>query len=153
MTAATESLEAAKRAYPGKDNWGYSDLYDYEPLLKTLGEIVVQVDDDEYQGDSYLVLRDGERFGYLIFGWGSCSGCDWLQDCNSYEDVAELHADLVSKIHWEPSSAELRKWMIERDWSLQHDSYGSRFDEFLPKALAALEPSTGTLGTERSEGA
>lgn len=47
-------------------------LYEYEPLIDSMpGDVVVQVDQD----NTWVLLRDGERWGYLEFGWGS-----WLAD-------------------------------------------------------------------------
>lgn len=73
---------------------------DYTPLLKSLGDIIARVDQDDYQGDSWVLFRDGDRFGYLQFGWGSCSGCDSLQSCDSYAEIEKLREDLLSKIRW-----------------------------------------------------
>ena len=64
---------------------------DYRPMIDSFGyEILLQVDDKDYQGDSRLLFRDVSRYGILIFGWGSCSGCDSLQACESLEDVEKL---------------------------------------------------------------
>ena len=56
----------------------YSDesyFGDYQPLLESFEyDILLQIDDNDYQGDSRLLFKDGDRFGILTFGWGSCSG-------------------------------------------------------------------------------
>lgn len=56
----------------------------YQPIMDSFGNIILQVDDNDYQGDSRLLYREDDRIGFLQFGWGSCSGCDSLQACHSY---------------------------------------------------------------------
>ena len=53
---------------------------------------------DDYQGDSVVLFGHGEYRGILIFGWGSCSGCDALKGCFSYQDIEELRENLCSGI-------------------------------------------------------
>lgn len=56
--------------YPGADK-GYFSEEDYVPLLQSFGyEILLQVDEDDYQGDSIVIFRDTDsaRYGYLMFG-------------------------------------------------------------------------------------
>ena len=66
------------------ESWGW---YDYQPMLNAFGKVAIQVDDDAYQGDSRLLYDENGKIGVLIFGWGSCSGCDALQACGSLEVV------------------------------------------------------------------
>lgn len=89
-------LKRAALAYP--DFAGYGS--DYQPMLNTFGDILVQVDDTDYQGDTRILYRKGERYGFLNFGWGSCSGCDALAACSSLRDVAELMMKLEGDIKW-----------------------------------------------------
>lgn len=101
--------------YPEPDWRGY--FSEYDPLLASFGyEIVLKVDDDDYQGDSRILYRDGQRFGILTFGWGSCSGCDALQACDNLEEVEELRADLHSQIKWFASPSEALHYINTHDW-------------------------------------
>src|SRR5581483_8336566 len=89
----------------------------YQPLLESFGyDIVLQVDDDDYQGDSRLIFKDDSRYGLLIFGWGSCSGCDSLQACDSMKEIEQLRADIHNNIIWKDSAAELLEFTEKRDW-------------------------------------
>ena len=47
-------------------------------------ELVSFEDDGGYQGDYCAILTDGERLFYYIGQYGSCSGCDWLEDNGRY---------------------------------------------------------------------
>lgn len=111
-------VEVAKRLYPpdkdGKfDRWAY---YDYDSILEYLGNAVVTEFIGNYQGDA-LVLFKGEdnKWGYLSFGWGSCSGCDALQSCSDYEELGALIKWLEYGINWF-SREETLKWFNEHDW-------------------------------------
>lgn len=62
------------------------------------GELLAQVNDmklvsfkteDSYQGEYCAVLTDGERLFYYVDYYGSCSGCDWLEDESDYESNEE----------------------------------------------------------------
>ena len=74
--------------------------YDYTPIIQTFGHVIVRIDEDGYQGDTYVLLGKDDRYGFLVFGWGSCSGCDALQACDSYDDIDALITQLENAIHW-----------------------------------------------------
>ncbi len=114
--------------------------YDYQPMLESFGhDIVLQVDEDDYQGDSYVLFRDADRYGYLRFGWGSCSGCDALQGSKTIEEVEELRQELFDSIQW-GDAASLADRLQDED--VQRCEYSWRVEEwheFRDKALEILE--------------
>ncbi len=97
----------------------YNDDYfctsDYQRMLNEFGEIVIQKDDNDCQGDSYVLYRSGTRYGILIFGWGSCSGCDSLQACRSTDEVQELMNELHNDIQWFDSLEEAQDYLRFKD--------------------------------------
>jgi hypothetical protein len=107
-----------KEVYPEcNTEWGFREAYDYDPLLKSFGyDILMKVDDDDYQGDSRILFKHGKKYGLLIFGWGSCSGCDALQACESYEEISDLRDLLYDQIVWRNSAKELREYIDKKDW-------------------------------------
>jgi hypothetical protein len=92
----------------------------YRDLIDSTGvENLHQVDDNDYQGDSRVLVRDYHRYGLLFFGWGSCSGCDALQAAEGNPaELATLRADLRRKIHREDSAADLLAYIEGKDWTL-----------------------------------
>lgn len=112
-------------------NW----IYDYQPILNAIGNVLIQVDDDDYQGDSRLLYEKEGKFGYLIFGWGSCSGCDALQACESMNDVQDLIDGLVNDVKWFDSLGELKEYFKEKDWELEYSWHSSETKEFIEKVL------------------
>jgi hypothetical protein len=59
------------------------------------GAVVVlsEYHDDDYQGDMYAVLTDREHFWLWRDSFGTCSGCDGLQDSNGQEYIAATLAE------------------------------------------------------------
>lgn len=72
----------------------------YQPMIDSFGDILVQVDDTDYQGDTSVLYRRGDVYGILIFGWGSCSGCDALQGCNTVADIDDVISSTRDMIKW-----------------------------------------------------
>lgn len=88
-------LEDILKAYSDTDYF-----WDYQPLLNLIGDIIIQEDEQDYSGDSYILYRKDDLYGYLNFGWGSCSGCDALQACTSIEEVFSLAQELENDVFW-----------------------------------------------------
>lgn len=88
-------LEDILKAYSNVDYF-----WDYQPLLNLIGDIIIQEDEQDYSGDSYILYKKNDLYGYLNFGWGSCSGCDALQACTSPEEVLSLAQELENDIFW-----------------------------------------------------
>ena len=104
----------AQDIYPDAE-FGFG-VWNYQPIINYFGEVLVQVDDGGYQGDSRVLLRDNEKYGILIFGWGSCSGCDALQACRSYQDIDELIGKLANKMKWFDTAEECLRYVENKDW-------------------------------------
>lgn len=130
-----------ERVYPdaiGRDGrfWG---AYDYSPLIRSFGyDVVLQVDEYDYQGSSWVLFKDGDRYGYLEFGWGSCSGCDALQACESYAEIDQLRKELHESIKW-GSATELLGFFREHDWEGDWSWHALECREFVEKATRILE--------------
>lgn len=76
---------------------GYQDLIEKRGRVK----IIASASDEDYQGDTLLLVQGDSGFGFLIFGWGSCSGCDAYEA--AYDDdheLEELGDSLVRGIQW-----------------------------------------------------
>lgn len=108
-----------------KPDW-IVDYPDYEQIVRSWGwTIAANKTFGMYQGDEVYVLRDGERCGLVVIGYGSCSGCDELDavapwgDDGDWSEVIALSDRLRSEVHWEPSTDDLRRWIDvnpENDW-------------------------------------
>lgn len=116
-------MKTARELYENDGYW-----YDYQPMLNEFGEILHQVDDDGYRGDSFLIYKNDNKYGLLIFGWGSCSGCDALQGCTNIDEVQELMDQLYNDIKWFDSLQELKDYIsnddtVELKWYCISDTF------------------------------
>lgn len=89
---------------------------DYDALVSKFGDVLISCDIGKYQGDTFVVLKKDDKYGYLYFGWGSCSYCDALRGCRDYDDLQQLMDHLESSIRWFDSKDELKQWCKEHDW-------------------------------------
>jgi hypothetical protein len=145
-TWATIESVYPEQAQEQRDHGDFIGLGDYGPLLRSWGySVLLQVDDDDILGDSRLLLLDRHhadgRFGYLKFGWGSCSGCDALQGCQSLDEIAELRRDLHARIQW-GTRAELLAFLRTHDWEGEYD-WGAEQRRFVRAAIALLDDPGG----------
>lgn len=103
----------------------------YDQLVKSWGHEVIDQDEfGSYQGDLIYLLREGDRHGLLVLGYGSCSGCDELQsvepwdDEGDWTDVVLLAVRLAGEVHWEPTKGALMDWVNSYPenhwWSYDH---------------------------------
>lgn len=118
-------MKTAKELYP--EEWaeeqekGYIfHICDYQPMIDELGNVLIQIDDNDYSGDSRILYEKDGKYGFLIFGWGSCSGCDALQSCETMQDVQNIFDSLVHNVKWFNSLEELKKYFKEKDWPLDY---------------------------------
>jgi hypothetical protein len=135
-------LKKIEEVYPdaGKKERSYFDSpYDYRPMVESMAEeVLLEVKENNYSGYSRFLLKDKDRYGYLMFGWGSCSGCDALLACRDYEQIHKLRKELYKDIRWE-TKENLLKWMKKHDW--QGDAAGNTKEcsEFAEKSIALME--------------
>lgn len=125
----------------GDSEW-FDAPSDYDPILKSLGEIVLKSDEGYYQGDYlYLLKNEQEQWGFVIVGYGSCSGCDALQGASSWADVQRLADDIERGVIWdEDPHALLEKAKEKMEYVSWHESTSQ--DHFMKKARAAVREFT-----------
>ena len=98
-------------------------------------EIVATETFGSYQGDLLFTLRDGERIGYVVIGYGSCSGCDALEAIwyysnespwREHEGIKSLSAELLQGVRWFDNAEAFRAGVAETlvrgtDWYIYDD--------------------------------
>lgn len=132
--------QAYLNAGQGNNMGKWFPLWDYKPLVASMGfDVLLQVDEDDYQGDSFLLLKDGNKWGFLTFGWGSCSGCDALQACDSWEDAESLRTEMASSIKWHEGPQQLRDYWGSKDWEAEWFCRNAVWNDFSQQAVAIIE--------------
>lgn len=127
-------MKSAKELY-SPEKVEYSGVWDYNPMLKEFGDILIEIDENNYQGDSFILYKNGNKYGFLTFGWGSCSGCDALQGCNNIEEVQELMDSLYNSIQWFDDLKSVKSYFETRDWKLDWIGHKEEFKDFKRKVL------------------
>lgn len=111
--------------------------YDYNDVVALFEhDVLAQYEEEDYQGDSWYVLLNGSRYGWLTFGWGSCSGCDALQACSNAQEVNELRDELYRSITWYDSKKELLEWLESKEWSTEYSSPSTDFIQEVGKIMS-----------------
>lgn len=121
----------------------YFSAYSYWPMIDSFGKELVHVDDENYQGDTRVLLERGGNIGLLIFGWGSCSGCDALQACTNYKELQDLYNRLESSIQWWDTDAEALKYFNEHDWEGDYSWREKETKEFVKQCKEFLGGRVG----------
>lgn len=105
-----------------KPEWAGEHGTSYEQIVGSWGYDVLEFETfGSYQGDHLALLRRGEEVGLIVFGYGSCSGCDELEsiapswwdddDPGDWRPVIDLSDRLRKSVHWSPSRDDLREWI------------------------------------------
>ena len=111
---------------------------DYDKLLESFGcEIILKVDDDGYEGDSRVLYHLNGRYGLLIFGFGSCSGCDALQACQTFDEIEDLRKRFITSIHWDTAEG-MHHYIANKDWELEYCYHQEETKRFIDEALKLL---------------
>jgi len=132
-------MSTAQELYPDcqQDDW-FDAPGNYQPIIDSFGSVALQHDEDGYQGDTWVLYKDGARYGYLCFGWGSCSGCDALQGADSYAEIDSIIDGLRSNIRWFASGAEALEFFWSHDWDGDYCGSGEDIKAFVAKCKELL---------------
>lgn len=76
-------------------------------------------------------------YGFLTFGWGSCSGCDASLACGSFDRVMTLLHTLKESIIWK-TKEDMLEYFKTKDWSLDHYGEVDEFKDFKYKVITML---------------
>lgn len=83
------------------------DWYSFRPYTPSYKDLFVIAGNDilldetlgSYQGDYlfYLVNKFTGKHGFVVVGYGSCSGCDALEACDTIKDLQSLQDDVLGE--------------------------------------------------------
>ena len=125
-----------ERIYKSTDNFFWEG---YQPLLSSFGTIVIQIEDNDYQGDSRILYNIGRRIGFLMFGWGSCSGCDAFYACTTFKQAEKFSNELEQQIKWFDSEREALEWFERHDWEGDYSGRDDNTKLFVTMAIMWLK--------------
>lgn len=117
----------------------FRETGDHEPIIAEIGKVVVRVDYGTWQGDFYLLYRDGSRYGFLRLGYGSCTACDSLRACDSYREIQEYADGVERSVKWFESASDALHWFESHDWAGDYDSERDEAKSFVSEAKEYLK--------------
>jgi hypothetical protein len=97
-----------------------------ESLLEPFFEIVLSESIGDYQGDTLLVLRnksdygwrwtdsESKVWGFLVTGYGSCSGCDVWEGAETGTQKFALLAEEIEGIRWFQTLPQLQAYVTDK---------------------------------------
>ena len=139
-------FEDVREAFPDFHDW-YS--ISYAELINTMNiTILVQENYGSYQGETLMLIRDNndnQKHGIINFSWGSCTVCDMLKGCSSYEELEKIRDRLYSMIYWseeDPDGSKIIGWWIERDIEALESIYDSHHEGFVEKIKEYINVQT-----------
>lgn len=138
-----ESINGTKgKMMKAKELYDEEYFYNYQPIINSFGDIVVQIDENGYQGDTWVLFKNNDKYGYIQFGWGSCSGCDALQACNTYDDVENLIDEMANSIMWFDSKTNAIEYFESDSRKDGYAYYYNEFKTFLSEVILKLKEET-----------
>lgn len=96
-----------------------------------------------YQGDWFMIGRNEDTFYFFSMGYGSCSGCDWLQGCDTREEMEKLLEDILATPTF--SKENILKHVKKFDWPYYYDE--EAHNELALKAIKAVEKELSLTST------
>ena len=113
------------------------DVYDMpgyrEMLEKEEVEILAWETFGSYQGDYAVIVKRNDMLGFLVIGYGSCSGCDALESCDTQEEYDALMLSVLSSISWGG-----KDFIIKKVANLFDDNNWYRHDEGFTDSITKL---------------
>lgn len=147
-------MQTARELYPDlvkeeeesdKEWYSFWAPSDYSPIISSIGEVLVEVEAGSYQGDTFVLFKRDDQYGLLTLGWGSCSGCDALQACDSFEEVDDLILQIHNQARWFDTAEEVIKYVYSNidEWSY----YEEEWAEFQDKIKEVLNEQACNVGS------
>lgn len=133
--------ELGRMLYPPDDPG--SDYFEtrcsYQPIIEWIGREIAEVSVRNYSGETFAVVERGGSYAFLCISWGSCSGCDALQRCDSFAELGSLARNIAEQARWFDSLAKCRAWINDDARKLEHEYYTDEWAAFV-QAVDSAEP-------------
>jgi len=117
----------------------------YQGLLKDEGlDIIAWETFGDYQGDYAAVLKKDMSYGFVVIGYGSCTGCDSLQALQEYNydtgeytydsvGIKELTDSIIRNIFWgtadEVRAKITNQYEDDNNWYRSDEGYKESVDK------------------------
>lgn len=121
------------------------ERYWWNKLLTTFPVEILVHEADPVEAADLVLWRSVEGpYGFVSFGYGSCSQCDELEACSTYAEVAKVRKEMWERVHWEDNACNMFSWMYARDWKLQWYGHVPHAGKFITRSAEILSPLVET---------
>lgn len=130
---AKAEKESRPKPFDVYDMPGYREMLEAEEI-----EILAWETFGSYQGDYAVVVKRNDLLGFIVIGYGSCSGCDALEGCDTQEEYDSLMLGVLSSIQWggpEAIRSKITNLFDDNNW-YRHDE---GFVDSIAKLLKAIK--------------
>ena len=118
-------------------------LVGYDGIVGLFGEPIAEYTLGTYQGEHVYIVRNldaPDYFAYLSLSFGSCALCDFLDGCESVDEMSD-YIDSINP-QWQ-TGANLAEWLVSHDWDGDYMGYEIRcereeWDKFILSAVSIL---------------
>lgn len=107
---------------------GYREMLEEKEL-----EILAWETFGDYQGDYAIIVKRNDMLGFLVIGYGSCSGCDALEACETQEEYDALMLSVLDSISWGG-----KDFILKKVANLFDDNNWYRHDEGFVDSISKL---------------
>ena len=89
----------------------------YVTAIKGIGvEVLAEADLGYYEGDWVGLVKDtewclGREYGFIVVGYGSCSGCDEWEGADGPAERAQIIARILGNAKWFESLDEAKAYI------------------------------------------
>lgn len=116
----------------GEVTWAELDC-SWDKIIESMGDsTLLSVSTRGYEGDTYAIVKKGDKYGYVQVSWGSCSGCDALYACDNNKEVDELIERVSNSVEWFDSLPEAYdKLSNKQEQEIRHTWHTETYHEFI----------------------
>lgn len=112
---------------------GFVDSFEVEVLaFEAVGD---------YQGDYHWLLYDpiNREYAFLTIGYGSCSGCDWLEamEGSSEKEYIEARDDIWNGLIWQ-SATRMLEWLTSETRKHDFSWFEEGYREFINECIRIM---------------
>src|SRR5215218_25178 len=96
-----DKLKERRSEWRKSGDYGYGGEYSWSEIVESKGARILgawMVGD--YQGDELFLLKQGGKFAWVVIGYGSCEGCDWLLSLRTFAEILEARDEVLNGIEW-----------------------------------------------------
>ncbi len=129
----------AEEGFDANDPFYSGYACEYDNIVAEFGETIIYKIHESYSGDMWYLLNINGKLAYLNLSYGSCSGCDALQGCNSLKDLTDLIIEIYNSMVKFETLQEAKEYFEAEARQFDASWYYDENKDFIKEALIYIE--------------